>query len=170
VLCHQSKHKEFLEVAVKCLKTFYGDDIQKSNDFARLVSSADCERLKGLLEENPGKIITGGKVDVSDRYVAPTIVSVDNLNSKLMSEEIFGPILPVMQYESIDNVIEMINTDVLCKPLVLYIFSKDRQLIDKVTDSVPSGGVVVNDTIFHLLNPYIPFGGVGRSGMSGYHG
>lgn len=122
------------------------------------------------MEENPGKIITGGKVDVSDRYVAPTIISIDNLNSKLMSEEIFGPILPVMQYESIDNAIEIINSDGLCKPLVLYIFSKDRQLIDKVIDAVPSGGVVVNDTIFQLLNPYIPFGGVGNSGIGGYHG
>jgi aldehyde dehydrogenase (NAD+) len=170
VLCHQSKHKEFLEAAVKCLKTFYGDDVQKSKDFARIVSPAHCERLKGLLEGNPGKIIAGGKVDVADRYCAPTIVDVKALDSKLMIEEIFGPILPVLKYESIDDAIEMINSENLQKPLALYIFSKDRQLIDKVIDAVPSGGVVVNDTIFHVLNPYIPFGGVGASGIGGYHG
>jgi aldehyde dehydrogenase (NAD+) len=122
------------------------------------------------LEGNPGKIIAGGKVDVADRYCAPTIVDVKALDSKLMIEEIFGPILPVLKYESIDDAIEMINSENLQKPLALYIFSKDRQLIDKVIDAVPSGGVVVNDTIFHVLNPYIPFGGVGASGIGGYHG
>jgi aldehyde dehydrogenase (NAD+) len=159
-----------LDASIKCLKTFYGDDIQKSDDFARIISQAHCERLKTLLEGNPGQIITGGQVDVSDRYVAPTIVDVAGVDSSLMADEIFGPILPVMQYENIDDAIEIINSESLCKPLALYIFSKDRQLIDKVIDACPSGGVVVNDTIFHVLNPYMPFGGVGTSGMGGYHG
>jgi aldehyde dehydrogenase (NAD+) len=158
-----------LDASIKCLKTFYGDDIQKSNDFSRIVSP-HCERLKKLLEGNPGKIVTGGKIDVSDRYCSPTIVDVESLDSKLMIEEIFGPILPVLKYESIDNAIEIINSENLCQPLALYIFSKDRQMIDKVIDAVPSGGVVVNDTMMHVLNANLPFGGVGGSGMGGYHG
>lgn len=170
MLCHSSKYEEFLSCAVKCLKTFYGDDIQKSNDFCRIISEGHCLRLKGLLEGNPGRIVTGGKVDASDRYVEPTIIADVKLDSKLMREEIFGPMLPVMKYETTDEAIAIMNTENLGKPLALYVFSKDRQMIDKVTSAVTSGGVVINDTVFHVLNPYMPFGGVGRSGMGGYHG
>ena len=170
MLCHSSKYKEFLTAAEKCLKNFYGSDIQKSNDFGRIVSSGHCDRLKGLLEGNPGRIVTGGKVDASDHYVEPTIIADAKLDSKIMREEIFGPLLPVMSYSTTEEAISIINSDNLRKPLALYIFSKDRTMIDTVTSSVSSGGVVVNDTIFHVMNPYIPFGGVGGSGMGGYHG
>jgi aldehyde dehydrogenase (NAD+) len=170
VLCHSSKYNEFLTCAQKCLKDFYGDDVQKSNDFCRIVSERHCIRLKGLLEGEPGRIVAGGKVDPSDRYVEPTIIADVKLDSKLMKEEIFGPLLPVMQFETIDDAISIMNAENLGKPLVLYIFSKDRQMIDKVTTAVTSGGVLVNDTLFHVVNPYMPFGGVGGSGMGGYHG
>ena len=169
-MCHASKYQEFLKVGAKCLKTFYGDNVQKSTDFSRIVSSQHCERLQGLLEGNPGTIVAGGRIDVSDRFVEPTIIADVKLDSKIMSEEIFGPLLPTMQYEDIDDVINIINSDNLRKPLALYIFSKDRKMIDKVTSLVPSGGVVINDTIFHVMNPYIPFGGVGGSGTGAYHG
>ena len=170
-MCHSSKYAEFLEKSTKCLKTFYGDDVQKSIDFGRIVSSQHCQRLKGLLEgRGSGRIVCGGKIDISDRYVEPTIVADVKLDSKLMSEEIFGPILSVMQYDSIDDVIKIINSETLKNPLALYVFSKDRKMIDKVTALVPSGGVLVNDTLFHALNPYTPFGGVGGSGSGAYHG
>ena len=155
---------------MKCLKTFYGPDTQKSVDYGRIVSGQHCERLKGLLEGSVDKIITGGKVDVSDRYVEPTIIGDVKIDSKIMSEEIFGPLLPVMKYDNIDEVIKIVNSDNLRRPLALYVFAKDRNVIDKLTDSIPSGGVVVNDTIFHVMNPYMPFGGVGASGTGAYHG
>lgn len=87
-----------------------------------------------------------------------------------MSEEIFGPILPVLTYKTTDELIEIINRDGLEKPLALYIFAKDRGMIDKVTHACPSGGVVINDVVFHFLNHFIPFGGIGSSGQGGYHG
>lgn len=170
VLCHESRYKEFLEAAVRCLKTFYGDEIQKSDHFARIVSTQHCERLKGLLEGNPGRIVCGGKVDVKDKYVEPTIIADVKMDSKLMTEEIFGPLLPVVAYTNVDDIITLINSETLQKPLALYIFSKDRKMIDKVIEQVPSGGVIVNDTIFHVMNAYIPFGGIGNSGQGGYHG
>lgn len=169
-MCHVSKYQEFLKVASKCLKTFYGDNAQKSTDFSRIVSSQHCERLQGLLEGNPGTIVAGGRIDVSDRFVEPTILADVGLHSKIMNEEIFGPLLPTMQFDNIDTVIDTINSDNLRNPLALYIFSKDRNMIDKVTSLVQSGGVVVNDTIFHVMNPYTPFGGVGGSGTGAYHG
>lgn len=169
-MCHASKYDEFKQTSKKCLKTFYGEDAQKSDDYSRIVSAHHCERLERLLVGNPGTIIAGGKIDISDRYVEPTIVVDVKLDSKLMTEEIFGPLLPVMQYNNIDEVINIINSDNLRRPLALYIFSKDRNLIDKVTSLVPSGGVVINDTIFQVMNPYIPFGGVGGSGTGAYHG
>ena len=169
VMCHSSKYKEFLEKGAKYLKTFYGAEAQKSADFGRIVSAGHCTRLQAMLEGS-GRIVCGGKIDVSDRFVEPTIVADVKLDSKLMAEEIFGPLLPVLQYENIDDVIKIINSERLKKPLALYIVSKDREMIDKVTSLVPSGGVVVNDTIFHVLNPYMPFGGVGGSGSGAYHG
>jgi aldehyde dehydrogenase (NAD+) len=170
VLCHSSKYEEFISSAKSCLKTFYGDNVQKSADFGRIVTGAHCSRLQGLLEGNPGRIVCGGKVDVNEKYVEPTIIADVKLDSKLMTEEIFGPLLPIMQYTNIDDAVATINSETLRKPLALYIFSKDRQMIDKITSSVTSGGVIINDTVFHVINPYIPFGGIGASGMGSYHG
>lgn len=170
MLCHSSKYEEFISSTKSCLKTFYGDNVQKSADFGRIVTGAHCSRLQGLLEGNPGRIVCGGKVDVNEKYVEPTIIADVKLDSKLMTEEIFGPLLAIMQYTDIDDAVATINSETLKKPLALYIFSKDRQMIDKVTSSVTSGGVIINDTIFHVMNPYTPFGGIGASGMGGYHG
>ena len=152
MLCHSSKYEEFLTSAQSCLKTFYGDNVQKSVDFGRIVTGPHCSRLQGLLEGNPGRVVCGGKVDINDKYVEPTIIADVKLDSKLMTEEIFGPLLPVMQYTNIEDAIAIINSENLRKPLALYIFSKDRQLIDKVTSAVSSGGVIINDTIFHVMN------------------
>lgn len=171
ILCHSSKYEEFLATAVKVLKKFHGDDPAKSDSYSRIVTTQHCERLKGLLDgHGGGTLVVGGEVDVANRYVAPTIIRDVKMDSKLMSEEIFGPILPVIKYRHTDEVIAMINSETLQKPLALYIFSKDRGMVDKVIAACPSGGVVINDTVFHFGNIHIPFGGIGSSGMGGYHG
>ena len=171
ILCHASKYEEFLVTAVKVLKKFHGEDPAKSANYSRIVSTQHCERLKSLLDGyGGGTLVVGGDVDVANRYVAPTIIRDVKMDSKLMSEEIFGPIMPVIKYRHTDEVIALINSDTLQKPLALYIFSKDRGMIDKVVNACPSGGVVINDTVFHFGNIHIPFGGIGSSGMGGYHG
>ncbi len=129
-------------------------------------------------------------MDVPNRYVEPTLLVNVSLDSKIMNEEIFGPVLPIIRYSNINEVInfhceshEMTSymhvLDVLQviahingheKPLTMYIFAKNRRLIDKLTNSVSSGSVVVNDCLFQFANVYAPFGGVGHSGMGGYHG
>ena len=113
----------------KTLKKFYGDDPQSAPDFARIITKEHCKRLKSLIDDKPGRIVCGGKVVVDDRYVEPTIVAEAKLDSKLMSDEIFGPILPVIKVKNVDDALKIIKT--MEKPLALYIFSKNRTMIDR---------------------------------------
>lgn len=166
---HESKYEEFLQHAKKKLGKFYGSDIQRAPEFARIITTGHAERIQGLIQEaGPNAVAFGGKVDVSTRYVEPTLLVNVSLNSKVMNEEIFGPVLPIIKYSDINTVIAHINAH--DKPLTMYIFAKNRKLIDRLTNSVSSGSVVVNDTLFQFANVHTPFGGVGASGMGGYHG
>ena len=169
VLCHAKHYEAFLACAAKTVERFYGKDAQTAVDYGRIISTGHAERLKGLLDDAPGKIVRGGKVDVKDRYVEPTIISDVRADSKIMKEEIFGPILPVFKIESIDEAIRFVHATHE-KPLVLYIFGKNREIVDRIIQEVPSGGVLVNDTLFHFANFFVPFGGIGGSGMGQYHG
>lgn len=168
ILCHESMYDILIEHLIKTLGKFYGQDIQSSKDFARIISETHCQRLKGLLDESKAKIIFGGQVDVSTKYFQPTIVGEIDLNSRLMREEIFGPILPVIKFKDISEIQKIIA--VLEKPLSMYIFSKNRKFIDTLIETIPSGSLVVNDTLLHFANPNLPFGGIGDSGLGAYHG
>lgn len=168
VLCHAKHYDAFVQLCAAKVDQFYGTDPQKSPDFCRIINKASTSRLQHLLNTNPGKIIKGGQVDLDTCYVAPTIVTDVVTSSPLMTEEIFGPILPVLKYSTIDEAIAMLQK--MDKPLALYIFGKSRKNIDKFMFNVPSGGVTVNDVIIHTANPHLPFGGVGTSGMGAYHG
>lgn len=168
VLCHEKHYDAFLDAAAKMVKRFYGEDPAKSPDLCRIISKDHARRLKGLLDDGPGRIVYGGAVDVEGRYVQPTIIAEARLDSKLMSDEIFGPLLPVIKVSSTDQCVDIIRT--MEKPLAIYIYGKNRRMIDQVTTSVTSGGVLVNDCLFHFGNSFTPFGGVGPSGMGGYHG
>jgi aldehyde dehydrogenase (NAD+) len=168
VLCHEKHYDAFCAAVVKKAAKFYGENPKESPDFGRIVSSDHVKRLKGLLDDAPGKVLVGGTCDVAERYVAPTIIADVRLDSKLMSDEIFGPILPIIKIKSMDEACKIIKT--MEKPLALYIFSQNRSVIDRVCKEITSGGVLVNDCLYHFGNPYTPFGGVGPSGMGGYHG
>ncbi len=166
LLVQKSIKPALIQKLTECIKTFFGDDPQQSTDFARIVNHRQFDRLVNLLDQ--GKILIGGQSDRSDRFIAPTLIDQVSLNSKLMSEEIFGPILPILEYDQISEAIAFVNSQ--AKPLALYLFSNDKQNQEKILKEVSFGGGCFNDTIMHLGNPELPFGGVGNSGMGSYHG
>jgi acyl-CoA reductase-like NAD-dependent aldehyde dehydrogenase len=163
---HKDVKKDFLKKVQENLNSFYGSDPKSSPDYSRIVSERHTERLGSLLEGQ--NVVIGGAVDVKQRYVAPTIVDEPDVNSKLMQEEIFGPILPVMSYDNFDEVVKFINQRP--KPLALYLFSTNSKLHNKVVEKTSSGATVINDVVVHNVIDTLPFGGVGNSGMGSYNG
>jgi aldehyde dehydrogenase (NAD+) len=166
LLIQKSIKPLLIEKLVACVKTFFGDDPQASPDFARIVNERQFDRLVNLLDE--GKILIGGQSDKGDRFIAPTLIDQVSPNSKIMEDEIFGPILPILEYDQLDEAIAFINAQP--KPLALYLFSKNKQIQKRIIQEVSFGGSCFNDTIMHLGNPELPFGGVGNSGIGSYHG
>jgi len=145
---------------------FYGEEPALSPHYARIINERHFDRISGLMDE--GEIIAGGQTDRDERYIAPTVIDEITLTSKIMQEEIFGPILPILEYEDLQEAVNIINSKP--KPLALYLFTNDKKKQEKVLKETSSGGVCINDTIFHLTPPDLPFGGVGDSGMGCYHG
>ena len=166
-LCvHKSVKDELLKLIINEIRIQFGENVRNSEDYPRIVNKSSLERLSGYL--NDGKIYYGGNIDEDNLYMEPTLIIKPDLNSPLMSDEIFGPILPIVVYEDLDNVIKFINHRE--KPLALYYFSESKKKIKYVLTSTTSGGVTINDTIIHVANPNLPFGGVGNSGVGKYHG
>lgn len=166
-LCvHKSVKDELLKLIINEIRVQFGENVRNSEDYPRIVNKSSLERLSGYL--NDGKIYYGGNIDEDNLYMEPTLIIKPDLNSPLMSDEIFGPILPILVYEDLDNVIKFINHRE--KPLALYYFSESKKKIKYVVTSTTSGGVTINDTIIHVANPNLPFGGVGNSGVGKYHG
>lgn len=166
-LCvHKSVKDELLKLIINEIRVQFGENVRNSEDYPRIVNKSSLERLSGYL--NDGKIYYGGNIDEDNLYMEPTLIIKPDLNSSLMSDEIFGPILPILVYEDLDNVIKFINHRE--KPLALYYFSESKKKIKYVLTSTTSGGVTINDTIIHVANPNLPFGGVGNSGVGKYHG
>ncbi len=150
----------------KCVKDFYGEEPFQSPDYARIISRRHLERLQPLLKD--GKIVIGGESNPEEKYIAPTVIDGVNWDSPVMAEEIFGPILPVLEYTDLNIAIAQINARP--KPLALYFFSKDKQKQEQVLQQTSSGGVSINDTIMQVGVTDLPFGGVGDSGIGAYHG
>ncbi|MCH2046360.1 MAG: aldehyde dehydrogenase [Saprospiraceae bacterium] len=148
------------------IKSFYGDDPQQSEYLPRIINERHFDRLKSYLSE--GNIISGGRTDRDDLYIEPTLIDGMSLDSPIMQEEIFGPILPIIAYDKLSDAINMINGK--SKPLALYMFSKNNKKINRVLEETTAGGACINDTLMHIANPELPFGGVGDSGIGAYHG
>ena len=159
---------KFFDLAAKQLTAFYGSDAKASGHLAKIVAPRHVERLVKILEQSKGEVKIGGEYDLKSRYVAPTILDCKSTKSYSMNEEIFGPILPVIGYDDINEVIDYINDNP--KPLALYVFSNSSKFSDEVIRRTSSGAVVTNDTLMHFTNPELPFGGVGSSGLGSYHG
>jgi aldehyde dehydrogenase (NAD+) len=166
VLVFKDVKERFLGHLKDTVVEFYGKDPSKSPDYGRMVSDRHYARIAGLLES--GEVYYGGQHDSKDRYVAPTILLNTPLDSPVMQEEIFGPILPVLEVSSVEEVIQYVNARP--KPLGLYVFAEDLDSAEQILDATESGDAAVNDCTIHPLVPELPFGGVGNSGMGKYHG
>ncbi len=166
VFVHEGKRTEFVDAVRRAVKQFYGDNPHDSPDYPRIIHQEGTKRLMHLMHSS-GQVVVGGEVNVEEKYIAPTVLVDVEPDSPVMREEIFGPILPVLTYRDMDEVIRFVNKRE--KPLALYYFGSEREARE-VLDRTSSGGACVNDTIVHLANPRLPFGGVGMSGIGKYHG
>jgi aldehyde dehydrogenase (NAD+) len=174
VLVHEARAKELVERAVGALERLYGgsDEARESNDaFCRLIDQGAFDRVVDALDRSVlggARIETGGQRNRASRYLAPTILSAVAPNAPIMAEEIFGPVLPVLSYRSLDEALALINDRP--KPLALYVFSERNGTVERVLQRTSAGGTVVNNTVIHVANPDLPFGGIGPSGLGSYHG
>lgn len=149
----------------KYIKEFWGDKPCCNSEFPRIVNEKHFERLKRLLDS--GSVAAGGDFNDKELKISPTILENVKWSDPVMQEEIFGPILPVITYNDLDDVINDINSHP--KPLALYLFTRDKKVEKKIVSTISYGGGCINDTIVHLATSYMPFGGVGQSGMGQYH-
>jgi aldehyde dehydrogenase (NAD+) len=174
VLVDERVAPAFVAAAAAAVTRFYGASEaarRASRDFPRAIDDAAFGRLAGLLlaaVAAGARVAVGGRVDAAERYVAPTILTDVPWEAALMQEEIFGPILPVLTFRSLDEAIGRIAAG--GTPLALYVFSRRRANVERVLARTASGGVAVNTVVVHLGNPWLPFGGVGQSGQGSYHG
>jgi aldehyde dehydrogenase (NAD+) len=166
LLLHDAVKEKFYKAFAKSVKEFYGNNPQDSADYPRIINDRHFNRLAALIKD--GEIIVGGQTDADTRYIAPTLIEIDSLDHPLMSDEIFGPILPVLTIQSIDEAISIVKQ--FEKPLAFYIFSNNYSNQQKCLNTVQFGGGCVNDTVSHFINDGLPFGGVGNSGVGAYHG
>ncbi|WP_085054429.1 aldehyde dehydrogenase [Staphylococcus aureus] len=168
ILVHESVKDDLITALSKTLREFYGQNIQQSPDYGRIVNLKHYHRLTSLLNSEQMNIVFGGHSDEDERYIETTLLDHVTSDSAIMQEEIFGPILPILTYQSLDEAIAFIHQRP--KPLSLYLFSEDENATQRVINELSFGGGAINDTLMHLANPKLPFGGVGASGMGRYHG
>lgn len=166
VLVNKKIKDEFIEYLKSEILRQYGSDPKINDDYCRIINIAQTERLVGLLKD--GKIIFGGQSDIEQKYISPTLLQEVNMSSELMKEEIFGPILPIFEFESLEEVLSLVNERE--KSLALYYFTENASKAARMIRSTTSGGACINDVVVQIANPNLPFGGVGNSGMGNYHG
>ena len=167
IYVEESVAEEFVNACKLALHEMYGDDPANSPDYSRIISQKDVDRLAGLLED--ATVVYGGKYDVDHRYFSPTLVYPAAWKDKIMQEEIFGPLFPIMPYKDVQEVIAVIKSKP--RPLAAYIYSQDQRLIDTFTTSISFGGGCVNqNNLQTFFTGLVPFGGVGTSGLGKYYG
>ncbi len=163
LLLHESVKAPFIEALQQAFVDLLGDNPRESQHYARIVNDKAFARLRSYLSD--GEIVFGGTTDAAERYFAPTILDHVSPDAPVMCEEIFGPIFPIQTFGTLDEAVHFVNARE--KPLALYYFGKNGERVLRHTSS---GGACINDTIMHIVNDNLPFGGVGQSGMSAYHG
>ncbi|MBJ7957706.1 aldehyde dehydrogenase [Bacillus mycoides] len=163
---HSSVKEQLIEALRHEIAEQYGKDALQNDNYVRIVSERHFERLCTFLQD--GKPVIGGNYTKETLHIEPTVLTNVTWQSAVMEDEIFGPILPIIEYDKIEEVIETIQHHP--KPLALYVFSEDRKVQEKVTSNISYGGGCINDVVYHLATPYLPFGGVGSSGLGSYHG
>ena len=166
VLVDRQIKDALIEAMERALRRFFGESAESSKDFGRIVNRKHFDRLLSYLPQ--GRIACGGQYDESNLFISPTIMTDVDPESPVMQKEIFGPILPVLEFGDLDEVISMLRERP--KPLALYLFTRNRGVQNRVIEQTASGGVCINDTVTHILGKDLPFGGVGASGMGKYRG
>jgi len=166
VYVHSQAQKQLLDNLRKYILHFYGPNPKENNDFGRIVNMQHTERLANLIERD--KVVIGGDYDIANQYIAPTVLDRVGWDHPAMAGEIFGPVLPVLEYENLETLILEINRRP--KPLSLYLFTTSKTTEKKIIDNISYGNGCVNDAFIQVGNPYLPFGGVGASGIGAYHG
>jgi aldehyde dehydrogenase (NAD+) len=166
LLVHSSIVGKLLKSIRYYIWKFYGNNPETSPDYGRIINHHHFSRLVSLI--NPKLVFCGGRVNPATRYIEPTVILNPPHNDPAMEEEIFGPLLPVIEYDDFNQVLDIINSR--NKPLALYYFSRSCSNLDSLLGSTSSGSVCINDTVLQVTNASMPFGGVGASGMGSYHG
>lgn len=166
VLVHESVKNQFILLVQEALQKLYGNEPLTNDDFPSIINEKHFERVSNLMVDE--EILYGGQIDTETRKIEPTVVNEPALDADIMKEEIFGPLIPVISYESMDEAVEIIRDRE--KPLSLYLFTESKDLKDYIQKHVSFGGGVINDTLIHFANTNLPFGGVGHSGMGRYKG
>jgi len=166
ILCHASVKEQLLTHLKETISAQYGADLRTNPGYGRIVNEKHFDRITGLISRE--KVLVGGGSDRNTLKIEPTLMTDVTWEDAVMQEEIFGPLLPVLTFETLDEVIRTVNGH--DKPLALYVFAKDPAVIGRITSECSFGGGCVNDTIIHLATSNMGFGGVGESGMGAYHG
>lgn len=171
VFVHETKQRDFAEAMRKQLDEFYGEVPENSESYARIVNEKHFDRLKSYIDdavEKGAKIVAGGNADKDKKFIAPTIIENAPMDSELMKNEIFGPILPLYSYKNLDEPINFIRENE--KPLALYVYSKNNKNINRIIDNTRAGGTCINNNDVQFFNHNLPFGGVNNSGIGKGHG
>jgi aldehyde dehydrogenase (NAD+) len=174
VFAPEAKAPALVEAMKRAVSRYYGEseeDRHRSPDFCRLVDNHSFHRISRLIDDSVAagaKVEVGGHHHEDDRYVAPTILTNVDTTSPAMKDEIFGPVLPILTYRSLDEVVKYIRRG--GKPLAMYVFSNDTATIESLIADTSAGGTAINNVVVHLANPNLPFGGIGESGLGSYHG
>ena len=166
LLVHRSVKTGLTNRIQSHIRQFYGEDPQRSPDYPRIINDKHFKRLAEFL--TTGNIISGGQTDRQELYIAPTLLDDIGWDDPIMQDEIFGPLLPVIGYDDLSEAVSQVRT--LPRPLALYFFSNNRQRKERILKEISFGGGCINDTLLHFASPYLPFGGVGSSGIGSYHG
>lgn len=166
ILCHKDIKDEFVKEVKKQIEKQYGKNPLENSDYGKIINQKHFERVSSLI--NTEKVVHGGKTNPQTQQIEPTVLDNVTWDDAVMQEEIFGPIMPILTYENLDQVIADLQKKQ--KPLALYIFSQNKNNIKAITEKVSYGGGCINDTIIHLATSEMGFGGVGESGMGSYHG
>ncbi|MCL4156542.1 UNVERIFIED_CONTAM: hypothetical protein GTU68_048116, partial [Idotea baltica] len=166
ILVDKSIEQKLLEVLKTKIEEFYKNSNELEENYVRIINTDHFDRLQKLIDSD--KVYVGGNIDRKKRLISPTILQNISFDDEIMKDEIFGPLLPILSYTNIDEAITKVKER--AKPLSCYIYSKNRNTIKKILKEVSFGGGAVNDSVMHLSNSNLPFGGVGFSGMGSYHG
>lgn len=166
ILCHSNVKDQFVKEVCAQIKKQYGENPLENPDYGKIINEKHFERVAGLIDQN--KVVLGGQVDEKTHQIAPTVMDKVTWDDAVMQEEIFGPIMPILTYDNLEEVYALLANKP--KPLALYFFSEDKNNIKEVTSRCSYGGGCVNDVVIHLATSEMGFGGVGESGMGAYHG